>query len=896
MPCGHLRARRTRLCHLGSLLVVLTAVYSQPVQAETGSSTRVFSAVRLGKASRASEPVKPAPTIADVLKGATHIDGFVSLYRKDSQVYALLKPADLNRDLIVVISVARGIAQRPLFAGAAWGFGDDWVCQFRRVADKVHLVRRNTRYRAKPGTPEAIAVDRAFSDSILAALPIVAQRSDGTVLIDLSSAFLSDLPNICQALSGFEFSAEKSSWAQVEGFANNAELEVAATYTSDGSHQLSSVPDSRAVTIHLHYSICPLPNNNFHPRVADDRIGYFLSVAKDYSRETDEDRFVRFINRWYLEKQDPLAELSPPKQPIVFWIENTVPHKYRAAIRAGMLEWNKAFAKIGFQEAIVVRQQPEDAPWQPGDVRYNTFRWITSGISVAMGPSRVNPLTGQILDADIVFDADYLQMWKRKYEFFSPEGVSLLTGGSLDLASYRRQSARMMGERSYAHGGLCSCQEGMSHQLAMSSSILAGTTRSKPEVQRLTLQGVKKVAMHEMGHVLGLRHNFKGSSLYSLDEAYERSLSDKQLSLSGSVMDYLPAQLAPADSPQGNYYTPTIGPYDYWAIEYGYRTFDSSDTESEKPYLQAIASRSAEPGHAYATDEETRGIDADPHSGVFDFGNNLIEHANKQADLVAESWPGLIDRVTQEGNGYQHVRQAFGVLMATHCRAMFAASRYVGGVYSSRSHRGDPGARRSYEVVDPETQRQTLQLLSQRMFSDAPFEAPLQLCDQMAVTYWDHWESEMRERTDFPVHESILTWQDRILEKLLSPLTLSRLHDAELMIPADQDAFTVAELMERLTLIIFSEVQTAGPGEYTNRNPAISSLRRSLQSALLTRMTELLEDEQDVPSDCQAVVSWQLRRLSADIEQLQGKQLNLDTYTIAHLDELSRRIDRAITK
>lgn len=850
--------------------------------------------MRLGSEPTPSIATAEQPSLVTVLKGAEHIDGFLPLYRKGPQVYALLKPEQLNSDLIVLISIARGIAARPLFAGATWDFGNDWVCQFRRVNGKVQFVRRNTRYRARPGTPEAIAVEQAFSDSILASMPIAAVGQDGSVLVELSPTFLTDLPNVEKHLPGFEIDSERSSWAKVAGFAENVELDVAATYISDGKTELPSVPDSRAVTFQIHYSISPLPKSSYQPRLADDRIGYFLTVAKDFSREPHQDRFVRYINRWHLEKQNPIQKLSPPKKPIVFWIENTVPERYRTTIRAAILEWNRAFEQIGFKDAIVVRQQPADATWHPGDVRYNTFRWITSGISIAMGPSRVNPLTGEILDADIVFDADYLQVWKRKYERFSPEGVSLLTGGALDLHSYRRQRANLMGGHSYSCGGVCACQEGFSHQLAMSSSILAHTKRSDAEVRRLTLQGVKKVAMHEVGHTLGLRHNFKGSSLYSVDEIHERSRSEEPLPTSGSVMDYLPAQFAPHDSPQGRYYTPTLGPYDYWAIEYGYRTFDSASTESEVPYLQKIASLSGEPGHAYATDEDTRGIDCDPLSGVFDYGDDLIEHAEAQAELVASSWQDLIDNTTKEGKGYQHARQAFGVLMATHCRAMFGASRYIGGIYSSRSHRGDPSSSQPYEVVDAEKQRRALQLISDRMFSDEPFAEPLQLCSQLAVTRWNHWESEIPERTDFPVHESILTWQDRILEKLLSPLTLSRLHDAELMVPAGEDAFTTAELIHELTRSIYAEAWSTGSGAYTNRNSAISSLRRNLQMALLKRMIALLEKDSTVPSDCQAIVSHELRQLADAAHDLQSQELALDTYTEAHLSETVRLIEKAL--
>ena len=131
---------------------------------------------------------------------------------------------------------------------------------------------------------------------------------------------------------------------------------------------------------------------------------------------------MRYIKRWNLEKADPSAEMSTPKEPIIFWLEKTIPFKYRKPIRDGILEWNKAFEKAASTTRSKCASSRTMRPWEPGDIRYNTFRWITAGAGFAMGPSRVNPTTGQILDADIIFDADFLQFWKQEYETFTPEG------------------------------------------------------------------------------------------------------------------------------------------------------------------------------------------------------------------------------------------------------------------------------------------------------------------------------------------------------------------------------------------------------------------------------------------------------------------------------------------
>ncbi|MFM8709263.1 MAG: DUF5117 domain-containing protein, partial [Planctomycetia bacterium] len=346
------------------------------------------------------------PPFAVLLKDATKVSGLIPLWKKDDKVYAELTESLLGKEFFVLISIARGIGDRFLLGGMSLGFGDDWVWQFRKVDDNIQIVRKNVRFFADKGSPEEKAVDLAYTDSVLFSLPIATTGPSGGHVVDLGSVFLSDLPQISEALPGFSFARDRSTWARVKGFPDNVELEVAATYGSSGTRDIDTVPDSRGATITVHYSLSLLPQNAYRPRLADERVGYFVTALKDFSQQVDEDRFVRYVNRWNLEKADPSAAVSPPKKPIVFWIEKTVPFKYRQAIREGIESWNEAFEKAGFATAIEVRQQPDMTDWDPEDVNYNTFRWITAGASFAMGPSRVNPRTGQILDADIIFDGD----------------------------------------------------------------------------------------------------------------------------------------------------------------------------------------------------------------------------------------------------------------------------------------------------------------------------------------------------------------------------------------------------------------------------------------------------------------------------------------------------------
>ena len=291
----------------------------------------------------------------------------------------------------MAIAIARGMGETPLVGGMTWGFGDDWIWQFRKTDKKIQVVRRNVRFTADKGSPTAKAVHLAYTDSVLFSLPIVTKSPSGGFVVDLGSLFMSDLPQISSVLRGFSFARDKSTWAATKGFKDNVEIQVAATYASSGTREFDTVADSRGVTINVHYSISRLPRTGYKPRLADDRVGFFLTVLKDFSKKSRQDRFVRYLNRWDLQKAESGAEVSPPKRPIIFWLEKTIPFEYRKPIREGILEWNKAFEKAGFCNAIEVRQQPDDAEWDPEDINYNTFRWITSSASFAMGAQPSEP-------------------------------------------------------------------------------------------------------------------------------------------------------------------------------------------------------------------------------------------------------------------------------------------------------------------------------------------------------------------------------------------------------------------------------------------------------------------------------------------------------------------------
>ena len=840
---------------------VLAQEAAQPITQETPKKTK-----------------KEFQDFAKVTEDSTSYEGFYKLYQKKENLYCEIQPAQLNQPFLFLITISGGMGNNYLAAGEIW---DQWLLAWRRVGDNVHLVRKNTRFRAKEGTPTAQSVAYGYSDSVLFSLKIESihpQRK--SLLVNISPVFISDLPPLARYIGG-AFDRTRSTWGKIKAFPKNVELKVKAVYTS--TRYIEAVPDSRGIQLTLHYSLAKLPENNYRPRLADDRLGHFMTAIKDYSLQTNDAPFTRYVQRWHLEKADKDAKLSPPKKPIIFYIEKTVPHRYRPYIRQGILEWNKAFEKAGFVDAIEARIQQDYEDWDPEDARYNTIRWIV-GAAFGYGPSRVNPLTGEILDADILLGDGWVRIWQQDYRTF------------FDKLAYERDHPM-----DHTSRFRCQMSSGLAHQMNLMASVLQarGLTDEGGELSEVYVgEAMKLLVMHEVGHTLGLRHNFKASTILSLEELNTK----KDEPLYGSVMEYEAVNIAPEGEKQGHFFSPTVGPWDDWVIEYAYKPIDASKPEDELEALGKIASRVATPELTYGTDEDVysyRYNNLDPLVNIWDLGADPLAFAKQRREVVVKLWDKIAEKVVKEGMGYQRVRRAFGTLLYEHGTAMYLASRYIGGQYHHRDHRGDENGRLPFAPVPAAKQREALQFLKEYALSDSAFNFPPDLLNSLAVTRWSDWGSSSggSTRLDYPVHQVILWNQIFILERLLYPNVLARIQDTELKFPKGETVFTLPELFSGITDAVWVELnRNVGEKQWSNTDAFISSFRRGLQREHLKQLIKLVLDaDSGTPEDARSLARRHLGQINTRIQGvLQNAQGRLDDYSLAHLEESQVRVTKAL--
>ncbi|MBD2131638.1 zinc-dependent metalloprotease [Sphaerospermopsis sp. FACHB-1094] len=831
----------------------------------------------------------------DVVKDTQKLEGIFTLYhqKENNKIYLEIKPEQLNKNFLATATLESGIGEKGIYSGLPL---QDFLFYFQRIDNTLQFVVRNVNFRTREGDPQARSLRRSFSDSVLYNLPIKSihpQRK--TILIDLGDLLLTDLAGLSASLE-LSASPEQAYFGNAKVFPHNLEVQSILNFTGAGGN-LSVLADSRGFTLKLHYSISQLPNNNYQPRLADERVGYFITAYQDLSRDDRDDNFVRYINRWNLEKQDPKAEISPPKKPIVFWIDNAVPLEYRDAIRAGVLMWNQAFLQAGFKDAIEVKQMPDNATWDAADIRYNTIRWInTVDGYFALGPSRVNPLTAEILDADILVDASFVRALKNEYRQIilpkqtqkqtqTPTTLSTLMQNRLLCGNNDQKNKGLIGNLSKLAGeyDLCYGIESTNQFAfgALAMSLLANTVPSRDQMQDYIHQYLRLIIAHEVGHTLGLRHNFRGSNLLPPEEMNNREITSTK-GLTASVMDYIPPNIAPRGTVQGDYFPDKVGSYDIWAIQYGYTPSGAKSTIAEKSFLAEIAKLSENPELSYSPDEDTSEID--PTSAPWDNSGNVLVYSRWQLDNSRVMWDRLNQGYLMYGDSYSDLTDQFSTIFGNYLQQLSYTIKYIGGQSFYRVNPVDNKGRLPFVAVPVEKQRQALATLQEYVFDEEALKFSPKLLNKLVPSRWYHWGSTpVTGRLDFPVHDLVLFVQSAVLSDLLSSDRLTRIKDIELK-SKPGEALTLPEVFNTLQMGIWTEVlQPKGKLE-------ISSLRRGLQRQYVNFLTAMVLRKVDVPEDARTLAWYKLKQLDHQLKRVRSN----DEYTKAHLLETRDRIEKAL--
>jgi len=859
----------------------------------------------------------------------------------------MLKLWKRDKDQQLLAELPRGFERKRYFIGLTVAAGDRWAglqggdayVYWRRYDDRLALIQPNLSYRSSGDQESRAATEIAFTDRVLLEVPIVTMGPGGGPVIDLDRMLLGNASDFFGGQAR-GLNPRLATIKKAKAFPTNIEVAIEA-------------PVQGGTLRTFHYSISEIPSSTgYKPREADQRIGFFTTAYIDLGKYNNETKYTRYINRWKLEKADPKLQLSPPKEPIVYYIDHTVPVRYRRFVRNGVEYWNEAFEAIGITGAIEVYQQDARTgahmDKDPEDNRYNFVRWLSNDITTAVGPSRVHPETGQILDADIVLTDGWLRVFEYQFrdqfpriasENFTPETYAWLARNPewapevrLAAPDERQEAVRHVMERSALPGAghplfqpsihllsgdhevaepgtgsftqmhlNCNCADfkGMEMAIFAHSMAIEGLINRDDdgdgvpdEPEGDMIDGVPEefvgvllqdLVAHEIGHAIGLRHNFKASALYDLDEINSDDVKGKK-AYTASVMDYNPTNIVLPDKFQGDYGMIKVGPYDMLAIEYGY---------GDKP--EEALKKMAEQNIPYLTDEDT--LTSDPLARRYDFAANPLDFAKQQMDLALFHRERLLDEFVKDGESWARARQGYAMTLGLQLRSNSMMTNWIGGAHASRAKKGDANAEAPVQPVDAETQREALDFVMANSFRDEAWGLTPELLQHLSV---DKWFGGGGWATDYAwdVHDSILGFQASTMTQLFNPTTVKRVYDNEMRKPADHDALTLAELMETVTEEVWSELDSKVGKKHTARKPMISSLRRNLQREHLERFIDLTKPD-DFYGAARKPVSnlaqHHLRMLEERVnEVMESGSDGLDPYTLAHLSQVSHRIEQAM--
>jgi len=734
-----------------------------------------------GQVVQVSGPPRPGPRpYAEIItKEAKTTSGLVKTHQVDDKVYFEIPANVLNRELLWVTTFAR--------TQTGYGYGgtevQNRVVRWEKRGDKILL--RNVDYQTRAAVEGSFqkTVELANLEPILLTFDVKAYGPNAAPVVDVTPILINDVSEFSpkKQLNAIRLDPSRSFIEKVKAFPTNVEMNVLQTYIAlptppnnpfgGGNDGPSRDTSTDAVTVVLHHSLLTLPEKPMKPRLEDDRVGFFTTGYYQFGGE-NRVKNIQYINRWRLEKKDPTAALSEPVKPITYYLAPEVPEKWRPYLKKGVEAWNEAFAAAGFKNAIVCKDAPtakEDPDFDADDVRYSVIRWLPSSIENAYGPSVVDPRTGEILNADIKLFHNALKLAENWY--------------------------------------------------------FVQASPNNPRAQRVPLPDdlmgdcIAYILSHEVGHTLGFPHNMKASSAFSVAQLRDPAFT-KQWGTEASIMDYGRFNYV-AQPGDGASLIPKIGPYDLFAVQWGYMPIDTAKTpEAEKETLNRLAQQQiTNPMLRFGHGPESSETRDDPGQRTEDLGADAIEATRLGLLNIDRVMGYVVPATSKAGENYDRLSEMFDEVLGQRQRELSNVVALVGGYTQTTYHYGqaEGGENPVFTYTPAARQKAAVQFLNKNAFATPRTIIRPEILSRIEPS---------------GVSGRVLASQLVLLNSLMSEARATRLVEQEATAARGQQAYTLAQMM--------TDVQRGVWGELYAPQVAIDPYRRNLQRAYITLLTPRL--------------------------------------------------------